>query len=73
MQQSSDNKDANTIQTTAETTPTLRTFSTFAAPATTTLAASTGTNVNSLVTVSNAQISETTIDPNQSGNFRTIQ
>ena len=70
MQQSSDNKDANTIQTTAETTPTLRTFSTFAAPATTTLAASTGTNVNSLVTVSNAQISETTIDPNQSGNFR---
>ena len=70
LQQSSDNKDANTIQTTAETTPTLRTFSTFAAPATTTLAASTGTNVNSLVTVSNAQISETTIDPNQSGNFR---
>ncbi|MCD8915871.1 fibrinogen-binding adhesin SdrG C-terminal domain-containing protein, partial [Staphylococcus simulans] len=70
LQQSSDNKDANTIQTTAETTPTLRTFSTFAAPTTTTLAAATGTNVNSLVTISNAQISETTIDPNQSGNFR---
>ncbi|WP_280841953.1 YSIRK-type signal peptide-containing protein, partial [Staphylococcus hyicus] len=39
---------------------------------TTTLAAATttGTNVNDLVTVSNAAISKTAIDPNQSGNFR---
>ncbi|WP_341776355.1 SdrD B-like domain-containing protein, partial [Staphylococcus hyicus] len=43
-----------------------------AAQPTTTLAAATttGTNVNDLVTVSNAAISKTAIDPNQSGNFR---
>ncbi|WP_412521634.1 Ig-like domain-containing protein [Staphylococcus simulans] len=35
-----------------------------------TLAATSGTNVNDLVTISNPTISETTIDPNQNGNFR---
>ncbi|WP_353422130.1 SdrD B-like domain-containing protein [Staphylococcus simulans] len=72
MQQSSDNKDANTIQTTAETTPMSRSFSLMSASPTTftTLAAATGTNVNDLVTISNPTISTEQIDPNQSGNFR---
>lgn len=72
MQQSSDNKDANTIQTTAETTPMSRSLSLMSASPTTftTLAAATGTNVNDLVTISNPTISTEQIDPNQSGNFR---
>ncbi|VED59399.1 SdrD B-like domain-containing protein [Staphylococcus simulans] len=72
LQQSSDNKDANTIQTTAETTPMSRSFSLMSASPTTftTLAAATGTNVNDLVTISNPTISTEQIDPNQSGNFR---
>ncbi|PTJ31703.1 adhesin [Staphylococcus simulans] len=72
MQQSSDNKDANTIQTTAETTPMSRSLSLMSASPTTftTLAAATGTNVNDLVTISNPTISTKQIDPNQNGNFR---
>ncbi|WP_245202872.1 fibrinogen-binding adhesin SdrG C-terminal domain-containing protein, partial [Staphylococcus agnetis] len=41
-----------------------------ASPTVTTLAATSGANVNQLVTVTNPKISKTTIDPNQSGNFR---
>ncbi|MEB6837324.1 SdrD B-like domain-containing protein, partial [Staphylococcus simulans] len=72
LQQSSDNKDANTIQTTAETTPMSRSLSLMSASPTTftTLAAATGTNVNDLVTISNPTISTKQIDPNQNGNFR---
>uniref|UniRef100_UPI000D0269E0 SdrD B-like domain-containing protein n=1 Tax=Staphylococcus simulans TaxID=1286 RepID=UPI000D0269E0 len=70
LQQSSQNKDANTIETVAETTPMLRSASAFTAGAPNdTLVTQTGANVNDLVTVSNAQITETAIDPNQGGNF----
>nr|WP_165380032.1 SdrD B-like domain-containing protein [Staphylococcus condimenti] len=54
LKQSSDNKDANTVTTTAETTPTLRTVSFVAMPnSVTTQAATGGNNVASLVTVTN--------------------
>ena len=70
LQQSSQNKDANTIETVAETTPVLRSASAFTAGAPNdTLVTQTGANVNDLVTVSNAQITETAIDPNQGGHF----
>ncbi|PTH13295.1 hypothetical protein BU591_11075 [Staphylococcus agnetis] len=70
LKESSDNKDANTVTTTSETTPTLRSISTSAQPTRISRATATGTNVNDLVTVSNASISQDAIDPNQSGNFR---
>ena len=60
----------NQNATTAETTPTLRTLSLAAQPRMVSRAASTGNNVNNLVTVTNPAISKTAIDPNQSGNFR---
>lgn len=70
LKESFDNKDANTVTTTAETTPTLRSISTSTQPTRISRATATGTNVNDLVTVSNASISQNAIDPNQSGNFR---
>ncbi|MDU0420706.1 SdrD B-like domain-containing protein, partial [Staphylococcus simulans] len=70
LQQSSQNKDANTVETTAETTPSFRIATRAADTLTNTLVTQTGANVNNLVTITNPQISETQIDPNQSGNFR---
>ncbi|MDQ7114310.1 SdrD B-like domain-containing protein [Staphylococcus simulans] len=72
LKQSSQNKDGKTIETTSETTPSLRIASRATDSLATTLTAQTGSNVNGLVTVSNPQISETQIDPNQGGNFRLL-
>ncbi|PTH57789.1 SdrD B-like domain-containing protein [Staphylococcus agnetis] len=64
--------DSNTLASTTELTPTTRSIILASQPTTTPFATATGTgtNVNNLVTVTNPTISKTTIDPNQSGNFR---
>ncbi|RIN73669.1 YSIRK-type signal peptide-containing protein, partial [Staphylococcus simulans] len=66
LKQSSQNKDKDTVEATLS----LKGAAYTAEELNKILKEQTGSNVNDLVTISNSQISETKIDPNQGGNFR---
>ncbi|MCE5148072.1 carboxypeptidase regulatory-like domain-containing protein [Staphylococcus simulans] len=70
LKQSSQNKDKDTIEATAQNAQILRGAAYTAEDLKDVATDQKGSNVNDLVTVSNPQISETKIDPNQGGNFR---
>ncbi|PTJ14297.1 hypothetical protein BU038_10630 [Staphylococcus simulans] len=70
LKQSSQNKDKDTVEATPQNAQILRGAAYTAEDLKDVVTNQTGSNVNDLVTVSNPQISETKIDPNQGGNFR---
>ncbi|WP_440545562.1 SdrD B-like domain-containing protein [Staphylococcus simulans] len=70
LKQSSQNKDKDTIEATAQNAQILRGAAYTAEDLKDVATDQKGSNVNDLVTVSNPQISQTKIDPNQGGNFR---
>ncbi|OHR54779.1 SdrD B-like domain-containing protein, partial [Staphylococcus sp. HMSC070A02] len=70
LKQSSQNKDKDTIEATAQNAQTTRNENITGKSLGSELTVQQGKNVNNLVTVSNAKINKTEIDPNKSGNFR---